>query len=166
MLGHRAAFDSRSNEWSATSTGSNGFCFPPSVTGLKPDEYWRAWRLEMATIKIGQGRLANDALIAMSAARRGATVITANERDFARLAEFRAFQRQVAILSCTSGENTKGLSSWFSCEETSAVDPIAQARALAPPQSLVLLQVRSRPAWSESTLRSLLPAQSIGKIGW
>jgi predicted nucleic acid-binding protein len=48
--------------------------------------------------KIGQGRLANDALIAMSAARRGATVITANERDFARLAEFRAFQRKVAIL--------------------------------------------------------------------
>ena len=48
--------------------------------------------------KIGQGRLANDALIAMSAARMGATVITANERDFARLAEFRAFQWQVAIL--------------------------------------------------------------------
>ena len=48
--------------------------------------------------EIGQGRLANDALIAMSAARRGATVITANERDFARLAEFRAFQWQVAIL--------------------------------------------------------------------
>jgi predicted nucleic acid-binding protein len=48
-LEHRAAFDSRWNEWSATSTGSNGFCFPPSVTGLKPDEYGRAWRLEMAT---------------------------------------------------------------------------------------------------------------------
>src|ERR1700732_3513682 len=48
--------------------------------------------------KIGQGRLANDALIAMTAARMGATVITANERDFARLAEFRAFQRKVAIL--------------------------------------------------------------------
>lgn len=48
--------------------------------------------------KIGQGRLANDALIAMSGARMGATVITANERGFARLAEFRAFQRQVAVL--------------------------------------------------------------------
>ena len=48
--------------------------------------------------KIGQGRLANDALIAMSAARMGATVITANERGFARLAEFRAFPWQVAIL--------------------------------------------------------------------
>jgi hypothetical protein len=34
----------------------------------------------------------------ISAARMGATVITANERDFARLAEFRAFQWQVAIL--------------------------------------------------------------------
>jgi len=42
--------------------------------------------------KIGQGRLANDAVIAISAARMGITVITANERDFKRLAEFRAFQ--------------------------------------------------------------------------
>jgi predicted nucleic acid-binding protein len=48
--------------------------------------------------KIGQERPANDALIAMSAARMDATVITANERGFARLAEFRAFQWQVAIL--------------------------------------------------------------------
>ena len=104
--------------------------------------------------KIGQGRLANDALIAMSAARMGATVITANERDFARLAEFRAFQWQVAILLSTSGENTNGLPSWFSGEETSAVHPIAQARALVPPQSLARLQGRSRHAWSESTLRS------------
>jgi predicted nucleic acid-binding protein len=45
---------------------------------------------------IGPGRLTNDALIAMSAARRGITVITANERDFRRLAEFRPFQWQVA----------------------------------------------------------------------
>lgn len=42
--------------------------------------------------KIAQGRLANDALIAMSAARIGARVITANERDFRKLAEFRTFQ--------------------------------------------------------------------------
>ena len=39
----------------------------------------------------GQARLTNGALIAMSAARTGITVITANTRDFARLAEFRAF---------------------------------------------------------------------------
>ena len=48
--------------------------------------------------KIGQGRLANDALIAMSAARMGMTVITANERDFARLAEFRSFQWELSVL--------------------------------------------------------------------
>ncbi len=42
--------------------------------------------------QIGQGRLTNDALIAMSAGRAGITVITANARDFARLAEFRRFQ--------------------------------------------------------------------------
>jgi len=45
--------------------------------------------------RIGQGRLVNDALIAMSAGRKGITVITANEGDFRRLAEFRPFQWQV-----------------------------------------------------------------------
>jgi len=48
--------------------------------------------------QIGQGRLTNDALIAMSAARLGIRVITTNERDFRRLAEFRAFQWQLAPL--------------------------------------------------------------------
>jgi len=38
--------------------------------------------------EIGQARLVNDALIATSAARHGITVITANRRDFERLAEF------------------------------------------------------------------------------
>jgi predicted nucleic acid-binding protein len=37
---------------------------------------------------IGRGRLTNDALIATSASRVGIAVITANARDFARLAEF------------------------------------------------------------------------------
>ena len=41
---------------------------------------------------IGIGRLTNDALIAISAARLGIIVITANERDFKRLAEFRRFR--------------------------------------------------------------------------
>jgi predicted nucleic acid-binding protein len=45
--------------------------------------------------QIGQGRLTNDALIAMSAGRLGIRVITANKRDFGRLAEFRSFQWQV-----------------------------------------------------------------------
>lgn len=48
--------------------------------------------------RIGRGRLTNDALIAMSAARLGMQVITANPRDFRRLAEFRDFQWQVATL--------------------------------------------------------------------
>lgn len=38
--------------------------------------------------RIGQARLTNDALIAASASRCGIAVITANVRDFARLAEF------------------------------------------------------------------------------
>ena len=45
--------------------------------------------------RIGQGRLTNDALIATSAARTGITVITANARDFARLAEFCPVQWEV-----------------------------------------------------------------------
>src|SRR5271155_3689992 len=48
--------------------------------------------------QIGRGRLTNDALIAMSAARSGIRVITANERDFGKLAEFRVFQWEVAAL--------------------------------------------------------------------
>ncbi len=45
--------------------------------------------------RIGQGRLTNDALIAMSAARQGITVVTANQRDFVKLAEFRPFAWEV-----------------------------------------------------------------------
>ncbi|HEY4933118.1 MAG TPA: type II toxin-antitoxin system VapC family toxin [Terriglobales bacterium] len=48
--------------------------------------------------QFGQGRLTNDALIAMSAGRLGIQVLTANERDYRRLAEFRAFQWQVAAV--------------------------------------------------------------------
>ncbi|MGH9546283.1 MAG: type II toxin-antitoxin system VapC family toxin [Terriglobales bacterium] len=45
--------------------------------------------------QIGRGRLTNDALIAMSAGRLGITVITANKRDFKKLAEFRPFRWRV-----------------------------------------------------------------------
>jgi predicted nucleic acid-binding protein len=48
--------------------------------------------------QIRQGRLTNDALIAMSAGRLGIRVITANERDYSRLAEFRPFQWQVTTV--------------------------------------------------------------------
>ncbi len=48
--------------------------------------------------QIGLGRLTNDALIAMSEGRLGICVITANERDYRRLAAFRAFQWQVGAI--------------------------------------------------------------------
>ena len=48
--------------------------------------------------QIGKGRLSNDALIAMSAGRLGITVLTANARDFAKLAELRPFQWRVEKL--------------------------------------------------------------------
>jgi predicted nucleic acid-binding protein len=45
--------------------------------------------------QIGKGRLTNDALIAMSAGRLGIQVLTANERGYRCLSEFREFQWQV-----------------------------------------------------------------------
>jgi predicted nucleic acid-binding protein len=48
--------------------------------------------------QIGRSRLTNDALIAMSAARVGIRVLTANARDFSKLAEFRAFSWQLVAL--------------------------------------------------------------------
>ena len=41
--------------------------------------------------QIGRGRLTNDTLIAASAGRLGIQVITANVRDFGKLAEFVVF---------------------------------------------------------------------------
>jgi len=48
--------------------------------------------------QIGRGRLTNDALIAMSAARQGIVVLTKNPGDFARIAESRHFQWEVVEL--------------------------------------------------------------------
>jgi predicted nucleic acid-binding protein len=48
--------------------------------------------------QIGKGRLTNDALIAMSAGRMGITVVTANSRDFSKLAEFRPFRWRIEHL--------------------------------------------------------------------
>ena len=47
--------------------------------------------------QIGKGRLTNDALIATSAGRLGITVVTANAREFSRLAEFRRFLWRLSI---------------------------------------------------------------------
>jgi len=48
--------------------------------------------------QIGRGRLSNDALIAISAGRVGIRVLTANQKDFRRLAEFLPFQWQAIAL--------------------------------------------------------------------
>jgi predicted nucleic acid-binding protein len=48
--------------------------------------------------QIGRGRLTNDAVIATTAARTGIRVITGNQRDFAKLAEFRPFKWEVVQL--------------------------------------------------------------------
>jgi predicted nucleic acid-binding protein len=41
---------------------------------------------------VRRARMTNDALIAISAARRGIAVLTVNENDYARIAEFRPFK--------------------------------------------------------------------------
>ena len=46
--------------------------------------------------QVGRARLTNDALIAMSAARNGFTVLTKNASDFKKIAEFRPFQWEEA----------------------------------------------------------------------
>ena len=40
---------------------------------------------------VGRGRLLNDVLIAVSAGMKGITVVSANARDFARIAKFTPF---------------------------------------------------------------------------
>ena len=45
-----------------------------------------------------RGAWPNDALIATSAGRLGIRVLTANERDFRRLAEFRKFHWEIQAL--------------------------------------------------------------------
>ena len=49
--------------------------------------------------RIGCARLTNDALIATSAGRTGITVLTLNQRDFSRLAEFCPVQWQVRAIA-------------------------------------------------------------------
>ena len=55
--------------------------------------------------QVGRARLTNDAVIAASAGRRGFTILTANQRDFARLAKIRPFRWAVVDLS---GEHDRG----------------------------------------------------------
>jgi predicted nucleic acid-binding protein len=45
--------------------------------------------------KIGKARLANDAVLAMSVARKGFKLKTANTKDFQLLAEFRQFRWEI-----------------------------------------------------------------------
>jgi hypothetical protein len=54
-----------------------------------------AYNRRLILQKIGPCGLTNNALMVMSAARLGITVITANARDFMRLAEFRPFPWEV-----------------------------------------------------------------------
>src|SRR5438270_13599694 len=48
--------------------------------------------------QIGRARLTNDALIAASSGRMGIRVLTTNERDFRRLAEFQIFEWETTTL--------------------------------------------------------------------
>jgi predicted nucleic acid-binding protein len=73
---------------------------PPPSFGIQQLPHYRFATVTVAFTDNSQsllagyrrGRLTNDALIAMSAGRLGITVITANARDFEKLAKFRPFQ--------------------------------------------------------------------------
>jgi predicted nucleic acid-binding protein len=58
--------------------------------------------------EIGRARLVNDALIATSAARCGISVVTANRRDFARLAEFCPVQWETPSVTGDRGPGRQG----------------------------------------------------------
>jgi predicted nucleic acid-binding protein len=80
----------------------NRFALPSRIVVPELDDWIQAGNvLALVAAKyhyeqIGRGRLTNDALIAMSAARLDLRIITANATDFRRLAEFRPFQWQTA----------------------------------------------------------------------
>ena len=83
--------------WNGILTGLNEFWCPISATGLKPAEYWARLAAKYGYEQIGQGRLTNDARCDERRAVRHPR-ITANEHDYRRLAEFRAFQWQVTTV--------------------------------------------------------------------
>jgi len=53
--------------------------------------YVRSLRLQRDDL-LSTARLTNDTLIAVSAARNGTRILTANPKDFARISEFRKFE--------------------------------------------------------------------------
>jgi predicted nucleic acid-binding protein len=84
--------------WSASkgiSSEPGGWSFPTLMTGGETGKVLARLAAKYDFEQIGLGRLTNDALMAMSAARLGITVITDNARDFSKLAEFRPFQWHV-----------------------------------------------------------------------
>jgi len=71
----------------------------PSLTDwVRAGKLLAQLRIEYNYERVGQGRLSNDALIAMSAARQGVTIVTAHERNFARLARIRPFHYEVRAI--------------------------------------------------------------------
>ncbi len=76
--------------------GANRIVVPTLEDWIRTGEVLSRLALRYGYEQIGRGRLTNDALIAMSAAGRGIRIITANEKDFGRLAEFRPLEWEVA----------------------------------------------------------------------
>ena len=83
------------NAWNETLNAFNESLVPNLNDWSQAGKVLARLAIEYGYEEIGKGRLTNDALIAMSAARQGITVITANQRDFARLARFRNFRYEV-----------------------------------------------------------------------
>jgi predicted nucleic acid-binding protein len=74
--------------------GANRTLTPNAGDWKRAGEILAQMGLRYGYEQIGKVRLTNDALIATSASRTGTTVITANQRDFARLGAFCPLQWQ------------------------------------------------------------------------
>jgi len=68
---------------------------PPLSDWTQAGQVLALLAVEFGYEQMGRGRLTNDALIARSAGRQGITIITSNERDFARLRKLRPFNYKV-----------------------------------------------------------------------
>ncbi len=97
-----AGADERSRAWverlEMEFARENRILVPNLEDWIQTGEVLKRLALKYDDELIGRGRLTNDALIATSAGRLGLRVLTANAKDFRRLAEFRNFQWEVATI--------------------------------------------------------------------
>jgi len=112
-----------------TDSGSD----PGDWTSKQTGEYWAPWRLDKGYERAGNGRLANDALSAMSAAANGRDCDPPRTSATFRQApppNFVPFQWQWLFFNVRRARYYCGLSSWFSARKPLPCNSETTARAL------------------------------------